>query len=300
MRSFLCTLDMYPLRRTLYGLKGFRWGNVWKMSGSVYDQRYRLLSRQMEALRHFKSELDCTVCVEMEHRQPGLREILVERFNALEDARSALASWYFTFRRYKALSDVTPIRKFQEELASMSALVYSKVLKPSWEREVHSLIQDTSPFDGAHASPGGTDVAISEISNLQRNGEEFVALIFLGFIQNLLARIRTMALGMFWLFMMAALSVVSYPFDPRPVLGGALLSVFAIAGAIISLVYAGMHRNATLSHITNTTPGSLGWAFWMKLVGIGIGPLLAALTAFFPDISGSIVGWFQPGADGGQ
>lgn len=298
LRSFLCYLDMYPLRRTLYGLKGFRWGNVWKMSGSIYDQRYRLLSRQMEALGHFKSDL--SNCFYPEANRPAVREALIQQFNTVEKALVDLVKWYPLARRCRAVGDVTPIANFQGTIAGASALVYSKILKPAWERETHSLIQDTLPSDSGKAFPSGTEVAISHIAGLQRNGEEFIALVFLGFILNVLARIRTMVLGMFWLFMMASLSVVSYPFDPRPVLGGTLLAALAVMGTIVSLVYAGMHRNATLSHITNTTPGSLGWAFWMKLVGIGIGPLLAALSAFFPDISGSIVSWFQSGADAAQ
>jgi hypothetical protein len=57
-----------------------------------------------------------------------------------------------------------------------------------------------------------------------------------------------------------------------------------------------MHRDPTLSHITNTNPGELGADFWMKLITFGIGPLLGLLTALFPDITGFVTSWLQPAA----
>jgi hypothetical protein len=43
--------------------------------------------------------------------------------------------------------------------------------------------------------------------------------------------------------------------------GGVFLAVFLITGGTGITVYAGMNRDATLSHITNTPPGELGGQF---------------------------------------
>ena len=40
-------------------------------------------------------------------------------------------------------------------------------------------------------------------------------------------------------------------------------------------VYAGMHRDATLSYMTDTTPGELGRPFWLQLVTLVPDPYLA-------------------------
>jgi len=125
--------------------------------------------------------------------------------------------------------------------------------------------------------------------------EEFVGLVCLGFIQNILGRIRTMVMGMLFLFVAAALSVASYPFDPRPVLGAMFLGVFVVLAIIVVSVYAQMHRDATLSNITNTNPGELGSDFWTKIIAVGAGPVLALLTAIFPQITTFVVSWLQPG-----
>jgi Protein of unknown function (DUF3237) len=55
---------------------------------------------------------------------------------------------------------------------------------------------------------------------------EFLVLGYLGFIQNILGRIRTLILGCLFLLVAATLSVSSYPFDPLPVLGGMFMALF--------------------------------------------------------------------------
>jgi len=119
---------------------------------------------------------------------------------------------------------------------------------------------------------------------------------YLGFIQNTIGRIRSIAMGILALFVAATLAVATYPFDPLPVIGGIFLVTFVLAGGAVVVVYAQIHRDATLSHVTNTTPGELGFDFWAKLVGFGIGPLAGLLSTLFPSITDFVVSWLQPGA----
>jgi len=124
--------------------------------------------------------------------------------------------------------------------------------------------------------------------------EEFFVLPYLGFIQNILGRIRTIVLGILCLFVATTLAVSSYPFDPLPVLGGIFLALFVITGTTIVVIYAGMHRDATLSYITDTSPGELGGEFWRQVFTFGVGPLLGLLTTLFPSITDFVVSWLQP------
>ena len=128
-----------------------------------------------------------------------------------------------------------------------------------------------------------------------RNAEEFVCLNYLGFVQNVLGRLRTMALTIIVLFVASACAMSSYPFDPRQALGLVLIALFAVGGVAIVKVYADMHRDATLSHVTNTKPGELGTEFWIKIVGFGFAPLIGLLTRIFPGITDFIFSWLQPG-----
>jgi hypothetical protein len=122
-----------------------------------------------------------------------------------------------------------------------------------------------------------------------------VCLNYLGFVQNILGRLRTIAVTIVLLFLAATMAISTYPFDPRQALSVLLIALFVITGAVMVKVYAEMYRDTTLSNITNTKPGELGTEFWFKIVGFGVAPLLGLLTRVFPGISDFIFSWLQPG-----
>jgi hypothetical protein len=128
-----------------------------------------------------------------------------------------------------------------------------------------------------------------------QNAEEFVCLNYLAFVQNVLGRLRTMALTIMLLFIVATVATSTYPFDPQQALSAVLIILFVIVGAVIVKVYANMHRDSTLSHVTNTKPGELGTEFWFKILGFGFAPLIGLLTRIFPGLTDFIFAWLQPG-----
>jgi archaellum biogenesis protein FlaJ (TadC family) len=111
----------------------------------------------------------------------------------------------------------------------------------------------------------------------------------------MLGRMRTLVLGIVWLFVAVTVSVSTYPFDPRLALSGTMICLFLVLGIIISLVYADMHRDTTLSHVTNTNPGELDTEFWVKLIGFGVAPFVGLLTTVFPEVADFVFSWLQPG-----
>jgi len=117
----------------------------------------------------------------------------------------------------------------------------------------------------------------------------------LGFVQNILGRIRTLIMSIVWMFVASAVAVASYPFDPRQGLSGGMIALFVALCSVIVYVYAQMHRDSTLSHVTNTTPGELGWDFWLKTASFGLAPLLGLLATIFPQVSDFVFSWLQPG-----
>jgi hypothetical protein len=72
-----------------------------------------------------------------------------------------------------------------------------------------------------------------------------------------------------------------------------ILLLVLIVG-IVGFVLAQMHRDATLSRITDTKPGELGLDFWFRLVSFLALPLLSLLAAQFPEISNFLFSWMQP------
>ncbi|HTA23094.1 MAG TPA: hypothetical protein VK763_06145 [Terriglobales bacterium] len=186
------------------------------------------------------------------------------------------------------------LKVFQESTAEATATVLVRLLLPEWRTETNSLVLVEGPQSGYDDDDQNTAPPLSEKQYI-RDAEEFVCLPYMGFVQNMLGRMRSIVMSILWLFVATAIAISTYPFDPRQGLSGTILALFVLLAAIIFHVYAQMHRDSTLSHITNTKPGELGSDFWLKLVSFGIAPLLGLLTTVFPGITDFVFSWLQPG-----
>jgi hypothetical protein len=294
LRQLLIYLDRLPLRRTLRSLKGLAWGSIWKISGNVLEERYRVISLQIESLRHLSNTL-AEWRPKNEPDARGRNEVRTE-LSGYQTTIHDFATWYVNLDKRQPVANLKVLHAFQEELAATAGAVMTGILIPAWQKEKVSLIFDRPDPGATSGDEEKTDTEISTDGLLPhvRAAEEFFVLPYLAFIQNMLGRFRTIALGMLWLFLGVTLAVSSYPFDPLNVLGAIFLAVFVIVGGVTILVYSQMSRDATLSHITNTKPGQLGFEFWLRLVGFGIGPAIGLLSTLFPSIADFALSWVQP------
>jgi hypothetical protein len=293
LRRLLVFLDRLRLRRTLGCLKGHSWDSVWKMSANVLEERYRLISRQFESARNLSNALNQWI--------PSVNEADQKR-KALEEMRKCetsgreFAKWYAKNYDNDCVYNIQPLYQFQVALAATAGNVMTFIIRPAWQKETKSLLVE--PFnlsDKAGSQPEARRT--EEIDAHVRAAEEFFILPYLGFIQNIVGRVRTIVLGMLSLFVAVTLCISSYPFDPLPTIGAIFLMVFVLIGTTVTFVYAGMHRDATLSHITRTVPGELGFDFWIHIVTFGIGPVIGLLTTLFPAITDFVVSFLQPGSE---
>ena len=110
-------------------------------------------------------------------------------------------------------------------------------------------------------------------------------MVYVGYLQNMLARMRTMVLSIAGIFAAIALSVAFYPYTPRPTIALALMVLLLGIGVVVSHVCAGLDRDSTLSHITNTEPGALGGHFWLRIISFLGVPALGLVVAQFPEIT---------------
>ena len=307
LRQLLVFLDRLPLRRTMMALRGYSWGSVWKMGGNILDVRYKLFYRQFESLNHLSNSFT---------REGTLEETKWKVYiDPTRDARRVFGAWYSkNWDEWKA-RDLTALRDFQKSIADAAGAMLSKLLAPRWRDEEGSLVLERSDKKSIvvevangksvliEATEDKEDKAVQQstgddLPDILRNAEELVCLVYLGFVQNVLGRMRTIVMQIVLLFIAATISVATYPFDPRPALSSAMVVMFLILGTVIVIVYSQMCRDATLSHVTNTNPGELGAEFWFKLIGFGLGPALGLLAALFPELPGSVFSWLQPGAAG--
>jgi hypothetical protein len=228
-----------------------------------------------------------------------LREFLalmdaMRAIQCLQSDSMNLAKWYARSYQNSEAGDLADFTRFQVNAAKAAGLILSRVLAPQWRKEGYSLV--IAPHDHEKKDDDGNPASSALARELYlRNAEEFVSFPFLGFAQNILGRMRTIVMGILALFLSVTLAVSSYPFDPRHAISITLVGVFVILGSVITYVYADMHKDSTLSHLTNTTPGELGSEFWFKILGFGIGPFVGLMATIFPEIGDFVISWLQPG-----
>jgi hypothetical protein len=297
LRALLVYLDRLPLRRTLASLKGLSWGSVVSVSGNTLGERYRVVSRQSESLRHLTNQMIAwdTKTQKTKVEQERTKAI-IDQLKDCGEKGLEFAKWYVQLPG-KDPHDLTQMRAFQERMAQTAGMVLKGILQREWHGEKESLIIRKAFVKGDGKDEGSSGGAAFDTTTVEPHvlaAEEFVVLPYIGFIQNVLGRIRTMIMGCLCLFVATTFAVASYPFDPLPQLGIAFLTVFVITAGIVTFVYAQMNRDTTLSHITNTSPGKLGSHFWVQLITFGVGPTLGLLTTLFPSITDFVSSWLQP------
>jgi hypothetical protein len=297
LRSLLIFLYRLRLRRSMAAFPGVSWGSVWKVSSNVLDMRYKLLTRESECASHLQNSLDALetgrkCALDSPRSYPEVDDALKK----LQEARMSFAEWYSKSWDKPDVRDQNSLAEFQECLAKCAGVLITKLLLPAWRNECAPECDFPAP------QPGNSDctkegVGLTPVAKLDphiRHAEQLVCYVYLGFIQNVLGRMRSVVMSILWLFIGVTISMASYPFDPRPVISGTMVLLFLTLGAFIVFVYAEMHRDPILSLVTNTKPGELGGEFWFKLVGFGAGPVLGLLATMFPELTDMLFSWVQP------
>jgi hypothetical protein len=282
LKRLLVALDRLPLRRTFAALQGLSMRSLWRLSGTSSRARSRIFSRQMESLAHLDNELHAK-----ESPACGMAAIRATVWATRERGR------LFVDRRNEgkdfAMLNNQEAKSIRLAFRGCAETILQDLLVPAWAEERCSLEVQDPPVEGQSHER----IKLSDNMTV-RAGEEFVCLIYVGYLQNLLGRMRTMVLSVAGLFAAIALAVGFYPYTPRPTISLSLLVLLLLIGTVVGLVFAGMDRDSTLSHITNTEPGTLGAHFWLRMVSfIGV-PAMGLIVAQFPEITDFVFSWIEP------
>ena len=181
------------------------------------------------------------------------------------------------------------LHDLQEALATAcaKALLF---LSPRWDAET------VAPNVRPEPAEPVTEFRFQKTSLPQSTqiAEQFVCLFYYNFIASIFLRLRTLLMSVAGMFVFLVLSFNSYPFEPQTSCQTLMIFVFVLIVVLAALVIGQMSRDTILSHITNTTPGQLGWEFWVRITSFVALPLLSLLSAQFPQIGSFLFSWAQP------
>jgi hypothetical protein len=285
LRRLLSKLNRLRLRRTFCRLRAIEASSLWSVSGGVQRVQYLFFSQQLEAAIRLAAITGIDA--------PYLTDAIAcgKKFDRLT-ARRLSEGPQWDQMLYRPSNH--PAATIRDIFADAVAEVYNQILRPWWSIESTSLTLATA----AANENGQPQLELPLSENLTiRTAEEFVCFHYIAFIQNILARLRTMTLSMILLFVSVSLAISFYPFVPRTQISIWMIVNLTLIGAAVVYVYAGMDRDDILSYITNTRPGRLSPEFWLKSAAFLAGPVIGIITTQFPAVADSILGWVQPGLD---
>jgi hypothetical protein len=308
----LFSLNLLPLRRAFLQLKGFSWG-VLKIRGVDSEDLYRLLVRELDTLQQLSvatglDSPDCSLPVAERALAFSVEQVLSHRKSLLEDLKTTPPKftwsklWHFgngfddDSEWVRMMCDIKCLQ-VRISVACGAALLY---LSKKWAEEPTScLFQVEGSSDTQSDKPPVEIFSREVIKNAYPRpatclAERFVCLAFLNFILAVLHRIRTLILAIGGLYVFILLSLTTYPFEPRIAIKLFLFCLFLLVVGTVGMVYAGMHRDATLSHVTDTKPGKLDLQFYLHIASFVAIPLFGLITSFFPQINDFLFSWVQP------
>ncbi len=283
LKRLLLALNRTPLRRTFAALQGLSMHSLWSLSGTASRARYTIFSHQLESLFHLRNVLRS-----FNARTHGNQLIRASIYDACDRGIE------FVRKRSNnadlAMVNDQDAQHIRKVFSRCTEHILVDLILPEWLSETGSL--DVVEAGG---KTGSNEVMPLSKDEPIRRAEEFVCLVYVGYLQNLLARMRTMVLSILGVFAGLAFSLAFYPYTPRPTIAIGLLLLLLVLGSVVALVYAGLSRDTTLSHITNTEPGEIGPDFWLRFASfIGL-PVIGLLVAEFPAITDFVTSWIEPG-----
>jgi len=307
VRRLLIAFERLPLRRAFTRMKGSSTGALWRLGGSAFEDFLPVVAREFEALVRLRNsspddpELirvlrstdevhkDLGVWVQKLQQkkieiQPNAKTGAVN--SRLHPAFAAIRSFFSRTGIEASKSGKAMISSLQVQLASTCATTL-KYLNVAWDKESTPVVPD-------HDDCEKGEFAGSAMSPSTRFAEDFVCLFYFNFIASVFMRMRTLVMTVAGIYVLMLLSFSCYPFEPKAAFHTLTILLFFLIVGLVGFVFAQMHRDATLSRITDTKPGELGLDFWIRLVSFAAVPLVSLLTAQFPGIGGVLFSWMQP------
>ena len=263
-----------PIRWGFTWIDGFSWEKIWAPGAMSRHHLFRYIMRLEEANRRSLKD-----------------DAVLDAFAELRSAyghRPAEAGW---------ADNVTDKLEQVHGALALSAKEKLKTLSDLYK-------QDIGPITGDRAKERGLakELALAEMKGQDREDglrrvamEEFVALLYLGFIRMVLLQIRNRLMTAACLYVLLLWALTSYPLLNHHAILICLSLLLLVLAAVVIGVYAQMHRDEILSRTTETTSGELGSDFFAKVLGMVGLPLTTLIASQFPELSNLIFSWLEPG-----
>jgi hypothetical protein len=290
LRALLRALDLEPFRRSFVPIDDFKWTNLWSFNGSSFRDR-----RAIHA-----AEIDCVL--DLAHKHGAT----VVDGTPLEDIFLAPSKWLKARRDHYNITDLDKVkraafasdsRRLFKTMSDVGTAVSKLVAASRFAQPAVEILPATEAIQRALASQananGGrfSDEAeeLARLPEWQQTAEKLLCLIYIGFIQTVVARLHTLLASVALLFSLVTLGMAIYPFVPfLPLMVSGFLMLGCISWAFFR-VFSQMDTDPVLSRIVNGDDRKLQGNFYLKFGEAMALPLLTIGSSLLPGGSGRLL-----------
>jgi hypothetical protein len=190
------------------------------------------------------------------------------------------------------------IGSLQVQLSILCAIVYRCILIDYWKSQDQRWV---TREPAKCKENDNTDAVLNRKSDASDNvpqkvmwAEEFVALNYIAFVLRSLIHIRWLVVASLGIYVFLFLAATLYPFEPQASIHAFFIFVFSGMFSVVAVIFAQMHKNDTLSHLTDTRPGELGFDFWIRMVSFAAVPVVTLITTQVPALNRTLFSWVWP------
>lgn len=280
LRGLLHALDRQPFRRSFVPIEDFRWKSLWSFTGISFEDR-----RAIDAAMG-----DCILELNNKHKIEGFKQP-AETYSKLLNRYSQMRVREIGTREFG--DDRRAFLKALSDGGNQAALLVAKDSSalPMSENKAVTTEDRTRPSKRAAGSPQflAEKEEVGRLVQSQQAVERLLCLMYIGFIQTIVARLHTLLLSIAFLFSLVVLGFAIYPFVPATPLMICGVALLIGIGWAFFKVFSEMDTDPILSRIVDGDDRKLQGNFYMKFAEAISLPMLALGSSLLPGGTGRIL-----------
>jgi len=290
LRSLLHALNLEPFRRSFVPIDDFKWTNLWSFNGSSFRDRRAINAAQIECVDDLARKYGDTAVGGVPLKtyflpaSTWLQERRI-RYNLADLDQVDRAE--FALDSQKLIATISEVGSTAAVLAAAQrfAVPAAEVL-PDTEAIQRALVSQAAAGGGRFSDEAEE---LARLPEWQQTAEKLLCLIYIGFIQTVIARLHTLLASVALLFSLVTLGMAIYPFVPfLPLMVSGFLMLACIAGSFFR-VFSQMDTDPILSRIVNGDDRKLQGNFYLKFGEAMALPLLTLGSSLLPGGSGRLL-----------
>jgi hypothetical protein len=275
LRGLLRALNRESFKRSFVPIDSFDWRKLWSLTGTSRDDWANIIYSQAD-------------CIEKLKDQPGFKYFFSSREEKLRFGKyraadlSGISSTTYALDRKVIFARMAEAGEAAFTLISKDgALAQQPVaaVDPNYEALQRALVSESVQKGGRFSDEAE---GLARCSPELQNAERLICLLYIGYIQTVIARLRTLLVSVGAIFSLTTLGIAIYPFVPFTpflCLGAAFLLV--IGGSFFK-VFSEMDHDPILSRIVNGDDRKLQGSFYLRFGEAVALPLLTLCSSMLP------------------